>query len=174
MGTPTTGTSTTGPWHPLRGPRVLLEVRALSALAKDQRHCVWRFDAGTFLASAVLVMGIGTAPQPRSASVTLVSDLAAGFREFTSHGWLWSIVLQFTVTLMGWFGAWTVIGPIVAKSALGGAAAWGWVVAAPQPSSFPRWPCSVSKTYGTWRRSRKARSSASRCVPRWHHCQPSP
>jgi hypothetical protein len=32
--------------------------------------------------------------------------------------------------LMGWFGAWAVVGPVVAKTSLGGAATWGWIAAA--------------------------------------------
>ena len=87
-------------------------------------------DAATFLVSAALVGGIRTAAQPRAESASLVRDLVDGFREFTSHTWLWTIVLQFTVMLMGWFGAWAVVGPVVAKASLGGAATWGWVVGA--------------------------------------------
>lgn len=87
-------------------------------------------DAGTFLVSALLVGAIGTRAQPRSVSASLLRDLADGFREFTAHTWLWAIVLQFTVMLMGWFGAWAVVGPVVAKASLGGAATWGWIAAA--------------------------------------------
>jgi predicted MFS family arabinose efflux permease len=87
-------------------------------------------DGATFLASGLLVAAIRARPQPRAGSATLVRDLIAGFREFTSHTWLWAIVLQFTVMLMGWFGAWGVVGPVVAKSMLGGAATWGWIAAA--------------------------------------------
>ena len=32
--------------------------------------------------------------------------------------------------LMGWFGAWAVVGPVVAKQSLGGAATWGWIAGA--------------------------------------------
>jgi hypothetical protein len=39
-------------------------------------------------------------------------------------------VLQFSVMLMGWFGAWAVVGPVVAKQSLGGAASWGWIAGA--------------------------------------------
>jgi MFS family permease len=87
-------------------------------------------DAATFVASAGLVAAIRPATQPRAASASLVRDLFDGFREFTSHNWLWTIVLQFTVMLMGWFGAWAVVGPVVAKASLGGAATWGWIAAA--------------------------------------------
>ena len=57
-------------------------------------------------------------------------DLREGWREFTAHTWLWAIVLQFSVMLMGWFGAWAVVGPVVAKQSLGGAASWGWIAGA--------------------------------------------
>ena len=87
-------------------------------------------DAATFLASALLVASIGTRAQPQSTGESLLRDLVEGFHEFRSHTWLWAIVLQFTVMLMGWFGAWAVVGPVVANASLGGAATWGWVAAA--------------------------------------------
>lgn len=87
-------------------------------------------DAATFLASAARVAGVRPRAQPRGERASLLRDLVDGFREFTAHTWLWAIVLQFTVMLMGWFGAWAVVGPVVAKTALGGASTWGWVVGA--------------------------------------------
>jgi predicted MFS family arabinose efflux permease len=87
-------------------------------------------NAGTFAVSALLVASIRAADQPRAASTSLLRDLREGWREFTAHRWLWTIVLQFSVMLMGWFGAWAVVGPIVAKQSLGGAASWGWIAGA--------------------------------------------
>jgi MFS family permease len=88
-------------------------------------------NAGTFATSALLVAGIRAASQPRAAvSSSLLRDLREGWREFTAHRWLWTIVLQFSVMLMAWFGAWAVVGPIVAKQSLGGAASWGWIAGA--------------------------------------------
>jgi MFS family permease len=84
-------------------------------------------DAATFAASALLVAGIHAAPQARARGASLLRDLREGFREFIAHTWLWTIVLQFTVMLMGWFGVWAVLGPVVAKQSLGGAHLWGWV-----------------------------------------------
>jgi len=88
-------------------------------------------DATSFVASALLVASIrGAAEQPRAAHASLLRDLREGWREFTAHRWLWAIVLQFSVMLMAWFGAWAVVGPVVAKASLGGAASWGWIVSA--------------------------------------------
>ncbi len=87
-------------------------------------------DALTFLASALLVAGIHPSEQVRSRAASLLHELREGFREFTAHTWLWAIVLQFTVMLMGWFGTWAVLGPVVAKESLGGSAAWGSIAGA--------------------------------------------
>lgn len=87
-------------------------------------------DAASFAASALLVAGIRTRPQERHAAASLLSELRTGWREFTSHRWLWTIVLQFTLMMTGWFGAFAVVGPVVAQRSLGGAEAWGAIAAA--------------------------------------------
>lgn len=87
-------------------------------------------DAGSFAASAALVAGVRAGPQQRSAAASLWRELRAGWREFTRHRWLWTIVLQFTVMMTGWFGTFAVVGPVVAQRSLGGAEAWGAIAAA--------------------------------------------
>jgi predicted MFS family arabinose efflux permease len=87
-------------------------------------------DAASFAGSAILVAGLVPRAQPRAAAESLWHELRAGWREFTAHRWLWTIVLQFTVMLVGWFGTFAVIGPVVAQRSLGGAAAWGTVAGA--------------------------------------------
>ncbi len=87
-------------------------------------------DAGSFAASALLIAGVRAGPQLRSAAASLLAELRAGWSEFTAHRWLWTIVLQFTLMMMGWFGVYAVVGPIVAKRSLGGAEAWGAIAAA--------------------------------------------
>jgi predicted MFS family arabinose efflux permease len=86
-------------------------------------------DAATFAASALLVAGVHARPQARGAASSLLAALRAGWREFTAHRWLWAIVLQFTVMTTGWFGTYTVVGPVVAERALGGPQAWGAIAA---------------------------------------------
>jgi MFS family permease len=87
-------------------------------------------DATTFAASALLISGIRPSAQQRSLGTSLLRELRDGWREFTAHTWLWAIVLQFTFMLMAYFGAWAVLGPVVAKQSLGGAASWGWIAGA--------------------------------------------
>jgi predicted MFS family arabinose efflux permease len=89
------------------------------------------FDAITYLASAT-VLALLRLP-PRAASIetpNLFRELAEGWTEFISRRWLWTIVVAAGVGNMAWVGASSVYGPIVAKLSLGGAAAWGAVVAA--------------------------------------------
>ena len=64
------------------------------------------------------------------ASPSLLSELREGWAEFRSHTWLWVIVAQFAVVMMCWYGAFSVLGPVVAKAHLGGPAAWGAITAA--------------------------------------------
>jgi predicted MFS family arabinose efflux permease len=87
-------------------------------------------DAGTFATSALLVAGVRARPQARGAAASLWAELRAGWSEFVAHRWLWTIVLQFTVMMIGWFGTFAVIGPVVAQRSLGGSDAWGAIAGA--------------------------------------------
>jgi MFS family permease len=61
---------------------------------------------------------------------SMLTDLREGWSEFRSHTWLWVIVGQFCVVMMAWYGAFAVLGPVVAREHLGGPAAWGAITAA--------------------------------------------
>jgi MFS family permease len=61
---------------------------------------------------------------------SMLTELREGWSEFRSHTWLWVIVAQFCVVLMAWYGAFSVLGPVVAQEHLGGPAAWGAITAA--------------------------------------------
>jgi predicted MFS family arabinose efflux permease len=63
-------------------------------------------------------------------TTSMLTELREGWSEFRSHTWLWVIVAQFCVVLMAWYGAFSVLGPVVAREHLGGAAAWGAITAA--------------------------------------------
>jgi len=69
----------------------------------------------------------GDAPPP---TPNMLAELREGWSEFRSHTWLWVIVAQFCVVLMAWYGAFSVLGPVVAQEHLGGPAAWGAITAA--------------------------------------------
>jgi MFS family permease len=61
---------------------------------------------------------------------SMLTELREGWSEFRSHTWLWVIVAQFCVVMMAWYGAFAVLGPVVAREHLGGPAAWGAITAA--------------------------------------------
>lgn len=91
-------------------------------------------DAITFAVSAVLLAGIRvrhplpgrTAPASGSSVRT---DLTDGWREFTSRPWVYLVSVQFAI-VNGGFGMLNVLGPVIARQHMGGAAAWAALLAA--------------------------------------------
>jgi predicted MFS family arabinose efflux permease len=86
---------------------------------------------GTGLVGTVpLMLALRVTAHERTHQTGLLRDLRDGWSEFTSHTWLWAIVAQFGVVLMAWYGSFSVLGPVVARSHLGGPAAWGAITGA--------------------------------------------
>jgi hypothetical protein len=84
----------------------------------------------SFFVAAVLFAGLQVARVNRSAGTSMVRELADGWWEFWARTWLWVVVVQFAFINMAYGGAFNVLGPVVAETHLGGAAAWGVIVAA--------------------------------------------
>jgi predicted MFS family arabinose efflux permease len=59
----------------------------------------------------------------------MVRELREGWTEFRSHTWLWATVIQYCLVMMAFNGAFLVLGPVVARTHLGGPAAWGAITA---------------------------------------------
>ncbi len=74
--------------------------------------------------------GDGVGGEQQAAAPSMLTELREGWAEFRSHTWLWVIVAQFCVVMMSWYGAFQVLGPVVAREHLGGPAAWGAITAA--------------------------------------------
>ncbi|QNN82078.1 MFS transporter [Brachybacterium sp. Z12] len=55
---------------------------------------------------------------------TFVTDTSGGWREFTSHRWLWLVTFSFTGMNVLIGGIWLVLGPVSAEDTIG-AAGWG-------------------------------------------------
>ena len=86
-------------------------------------------DAVSFLVCAVILARIKIPPRPEGAPQEgFLHELRAGWKEFTSRTWLWASVVLFGIGNLG-FCAWIILGPVIAKADLGGAGAWGTVVA---------------------------------------------
>ncbi len=64
------------------------------------------------------------------AGSSMLAELRVGWAEFRKHTWLWATVIQYCLVMMAWNGGFMVLGPVVARAHLGGAAAWGAISAA--------------------------------------------
>ena len=132
---------------------LLQEASAVSRLVMNTGQMAGAAVAGLLVAAtsagfALVLCGIGmicTVPwllsiragreRPRleadaHAAPSMFTELREGWSEFRSHTWLWVIVAQFCVVMMAWYGAFSVLGPVVARAHLGGPAAWGAITAA--------------------------------------------
>jgi predicted MFS family arabinose efflux permease len=87
------------------------------------------FDAVTFLVSAAFVFQVKVPVAAREAGASFVHELREGWGEFRSRAWLWSIVVGFMFINAFGFGSYFVLGPIVSNDHLGGASAWGLILA---------------------------------------------
>jgi MFS family permease len=87
-------------------------------------------DAASFLLASLLRLGMRIEPGPVSARSGLLSELREGWQAFVERQWLWAIVTQFAFLSAIFVGGFEVLGPVVAKQAMGGAAGWGAVLAA--------------------------------------------
>ena len=106
-------------------------------------------DAGTYAISALALAGLrlpgtgqplpgvgralpgaGRPPgQPAQRASSLRRDLAEGWAEFIAHPWLWPQTVQFALFNLVTWGPYLVLGPVLARQYLGGARAWGMILA---------------------------------------------
>jgi MFS family permease len=86
-------------------------------------------DAGTFAVSALCLWRLRVPARAARESVSFLTDLRDGWDTFRGIRWVWTFVAYFALVNMLW-AAWSALGPIVADRELGGAAAWGTVLAA--------------------------------------------
>jgi MFS family permease len=87
------------------------------------------FDAATYLASAAILSRMRVAGTVALGEHNLLRELGEGWTEFRSRTWLWSVVVGAGIGNLVWTGSSGVLGPLVAKQSLGGAGAWGAIVA---------------------------------------------
>jgi MFS family permease len=86
-------------------------------------------DAVTFLASAAFLVGIRLPARATAPVRNFLRELREGWDEFWSRTWLWVIVLAALIDNAVFMGAFFVLGPVTAEETLGGAAAWGGILA---------------------------------------------
>ena len=84
-------------------------------------------DAVSFGVAALLVFSLRPRQQVKPQAASVIEDLRLGWREFTSHTWLWVIVLQFSLVVAAAEGVFGLIGPAVTRELMGGAVDWGFI-----------------------------------------------
>lgn len=87
------------------------------------------FDAATYLVSASVLSRMRIAASARAGGRDFARELREGWSEFRSRTWLWAIVVQAGIGNMVWTGGLLVLGPVIARDELGGAAIWGAILA---------------------------------------------
>jgi MFS family permease len=86
-------------------------------------------DATSFFVTALLRAQLRIAPTARPPRTRMLHELREGWSEFASRTWLWTMVASFGLFQLTLFPALLVLGPTVAKAHLGGAGAWGVILA---------------------------------------------
>jgi predicted MFS family arabinose efflux permease len=87
-------------------------------------------DAGTYAVSALLLFGIRLPARARAATTpNFLAELRDGWRAWTEHTWVWLLSVWIAAYFLITYAPFFVLGPYIAKHDLGGAGAWGAVVA---------------------------------------------
>ena len=86
-------------------------------------------DAASYAISAVALAMVRFPSAGQIRSRSLLADLADGWAEFSSRAWLWIDTVQFALFNLLTWGPYLVLGPVLARDYLGGARAWGMIMA---------------------------------------------
>ena len=88
------------------------------------------FDAASYFASALILLPMNIPRAVAERGETIFRELMEGWNEFRSRQWLWVIVVCASVGNLVATASFAVLGPLVAKQYLGGAPAYGAILAA--------------------------------------------
>jgi Major Facilitator Superfamily len=94
-----------------------------------QPAAVIAVDAATYGAS-LLSLALVRVPAIRPAAHSPWRDLAEGWHQFKAQTWLWVTTVQFALFNLLTWAPYLLLGPVLARQYLGGARAWGTVMAA--------------------------------------------
>ncbi len=90
-------------------------------------------DAGSYLASVLALSLLRLPPTSKRAPTaprrSLLGDMADGWADFRSRTWLWVTTVQFAFFNLITWAPWMLLGPVLGKEYLGGAAVWGAIMA---------------------------------------------
>jgi MFS family permease len=80
------------------------------------------------LALSLLTIPGGTAVATPAGPRALWRDMAEGWAEFRSRTWLWVTTVQFAFFNLITWAPWMLLGPVMGRAYLGGAAVWGAIM----------------------------------------------
>lgn len=86
-------------------------------------------DAASFFISGGLRAQLRIASADRPQRSHFLTELREGWTEFRARTWVWTMVSSFGLFQLTLFPTLLVLGPVVAKQHLGGAGAWGAILA---------------------------------------------
>jgi MFS family permease len=87
------------------------------------------FDAATYLTSAAVLSAMRRRGTLALEERHLFRELREGWDEFRARTWVWVVVLTSGIANFVWTGASGVLAPLVARESLGGAGAFGAIIA---------------------------------------------
>lgn len=87
-------------------------------------------DAFSYAVSVASLAALRMGPAVPSAPESFLAQLRTGWSEFWGRTWLWSIVVGASMFNLMTMAPYFVLGAVVAKQSLGGAAAWGTILGA--------------------------------------------
>jgi len=88
-------------------------------------------DAATFAGSAFFLLKLNVeAIAAATVRTRFLAELRGGWHEVRDRQWVWVSILDFMALQVFFLPAFYVLGPVIAKTSLGGASAWAAIVAA--------------------------------------------
>jgi MFS family permease len=132
----------------LAGSAVVVAVDAASYAASVLALSLLAIPGGTAGAAAPGPAAVGAAAAGRR---SLWHDMTEGWAEFRSRKWLWVVTVQFAFFNLITWAPWMLLGPVLGRAYLGGAAVWGAIMAMQgRARSWPGWPRSAASPPGRW------------------------
>jgi len=86
-------------------------------------------DSASFFIASTLMLRMRINEGERRPRRRMLHELREGWGEFRARQWVWTMVASFGLFQLTLFPAMLVLGPVVAKDKLGGAGAWGAILA---------------------------------------------
>ena len=87
-------------------------------------------DAASYAVSVIVLLKLKSLRPPSGSGASLAANLREGWTQFAARPWLWAPTLQYCLFNALVWAPFLVLGPLIASTRLGGAGAWGAIMAA--------------------------------------------